>query len=155
MVQARTGRVVRRDGGQTGWATLHLTGECPESPEPAPKASPAPAAKRSGWEDFSAVPGGYYATISATGTNDFDFWYVKEGSRNPKVRFVKRVLGGQGPIRIPRETATEALKAILREGVTLTGERFADELGRCWKCGLPLTDEESRARRMGPVCAAK
>ena len=29
---------------------------------------------------------------------------------------------------------------------------YATELGRCSRCDSPLTDEESRATGMGPVC---
>lgn len=34
-------------------------------------------------------------------------------------------------------------------------EQYAAELGSCGICGRTLTDEESRARGIGPVCAAK
>ncbi len=30
--------------------------------------------------------------------------------------------------------------------------RFGQELGKCGKCGRDLTDEESRAIGIGPVC---
>jgi Family of unknown function (DUF6011) len=147
-VGEREGRLVANDGNGNGYRVLHLAGQCPKAPAPAAPASPAkPAPKR----DYSAVTGGYYATVSATGNNDFDFWYVKEG-RKPGYRFVKRVIGGQGPIRISGPEAIRALEAILAEGVEKCGIRFADELGRCWKCGLPLTDELSRRRRQGPIC---
>lgn len=134
------GRIDRRDSG-TGWNVSHLSGECPER-------------KATEREDFSVVTQGYYATESTRKDQDYDFWYVKEG-RKPGYRFVKRYLGGQGPIRISQGEAIKALRSILAEGVEKCGIRFADEHCRCWKCGLPLTDEVSRERRQGPVCWAK
>jgi Family of unknown function (DUF6011) len=147
-VEAKAGRILPKDGGQRGYDVLHLAGECPQAqPTSKPQAQPERV-------DFSAVAGGYYATICRTGNNDYDFWYVKEG-RKPGYRFVKRVLGGQGPIRISQPEAISALRAILAEGVDKCGDRFADEMQRCRDCGLPLTDEISRAERRGPVCRSK
>jgi hypothetical protein len=155
-VGEREGRLVPNDGNGNGYRVLHLAGQCPKAPAtwastlvPPAKREPAPAKR-----DYSAVTGGYYATISATGNNDFDFWYVKEG-RKPGYRFVKRYIGGSGPIRISGGEAIRALETILAEGVEKCGIRFADEHCRCWKCGLPLTDELSRSRRQGPICWAK
>jgi hypothetical protein len=144
-VEAETGRILPKDGVQS-YDVLHLAGQCPKAASPALAASPR--------RDFSAVTGGYYATVSATGNNDYDFWYVKEGQK-PGYRFVKRYIGGSGPIRISGGEAIRALQTILAEGVEKCGLRFADEHQRCWKCGLPLTDELSRSRRQGPVCWAK
>ena len=144
-VAAEAGRI---DKGTKGWEVRHLDGQCVQAQ---PKQDAQATAQRM---DFSDVPGGYYATKNTRGTNDLDFWFVKEGTR-PGFRFVKRVIGGQGPQRISRTESIRALFAIREAGPQAAGELFADELGRCWKCGLPLTAEESRARRMGPICAAK
>lgn len=139
-VEAMAGAIER---GETRWTARHLDGECP-----APQKT-APARK-----DYSAIAPGYYATNSATGNNDFDFWYIKAG-RKPGFRFVKRVIGGQGPIQIKASEALKALDAIIAEGVDKCGDRFADEMERCRDCGLPLTDETSRAARRGPICRNK
>lgn len=149
IVEAEAGRILPRDGGGNGYDVLHLAGECPKAEAPAP----APA-RREVKRDYSAVTGGYYATVSPRADQDYDFWYVKEG-RKPGYRFVKRYLGGSGPIRISGAEALRALETILSEGVEKCGIRFADEHQRCWKCGLPLTDELSRERRQGPICFAK
>jgi hypothetical protein len=143
------GRIDRRESG-TGWNVSHLKGECPKR-----KASAIPESTITA-PDYSAVPGGYYATESLTGNNDLDFWFVKEGTRNPQVRFVKRIIGGRGgPERVHMSTARAALAAILTEGIDKCGDRFADELGRCRDCGLPLTDKISRDERRGPICRNK
>jgi hypothetical protein len=139
-VEAEAGAIER---GERGWTVRHLDGECPAPQKTAPAR-----------QDYSAIKAGYYATVSATGTNDFDFWYVKEG-RKPGYRLVKRYLGGQGPIMISASEALKALDAIIAEGVDKCGDRFADEMERCRDCGLPLTDETSRRERRGPVCRSK
>lgn len=151
-VEADSGRILPKDGAQRGYDVLHLSGQC-QKRETAP-AVVAPATAPARTRDYSAVLGGYYATVNTRGTNDYDFWYVKEG-RKPGYRFVKRVIGGQGPIRITGAEALRALEAILSEGVDVCGNRFADEMCRCRDCGLPLTDEDSRAARRGPVCRNK
>jgi hypothetical protein len=154
-VAAKGGRILPKDGGQKGYDVLHLAGECPKgyNPPNAREHADRPE-RRQGREDFSAVPGGFYATVSRTGNNDYDFWKVTEG-RKPGYRFVKRYIGGQGATRISTGESVAALKAILAEGVDVCGDRFADELGQCRDCGLPLTDEISRRERRGPVCRNK
>jgi hypothetical protein len=46
------------------------------------------------------------------------------------------------------------LNAIIAAGVQQATERFGRELGICGICGRSLTDDESRARGIGPICAA-
>lgn len=102
------------------------------------------------------IPGGFYATPSRTGSNDLDFWKVTEG-RKEGVRFARRVIGG-GDAKYPHLVDTSrpeqilALNAILRAGIDKAREDYADNQERCMKCGIHLTDDESRAARMGPVC---
>jgi hypothetical protein len=102
------------------------------------------------------ITAGFYATPSRTGNNDLDFWKVTEG-RKPGVRFAKRVIGG-GDTKYPRlveisqQEQRTALGAILRAGIPESANMYADNQERCMKCGIHLTDDESRAARMGPVC---
>jgi len=147
-VEPEAGRLLPKDAGQRGYDVLHLVGECP-APAGSVRRVVGPTAR-----DFSAVKGGYYATVSPRDDQDYDFWYVKEG-RKPGYRFVKRVIGGSGPIRISGGEAVRALQTILAEGVDKCGDRYADEMGKCRDCGLPLTDEISRRERRGPICRAK
>jgi len=105
------------------------------------------------------IPGGFYATPSRTGNNDLDFWKVTEG-RKEGVRFAKRVVGGGDTkyprlVELSRQEQKAALGAILRTGISKAREDYADNQERCMKCGLHLTDEESRAYRMGRVCREK
>jgi hypothetical protein len=105
---------------------------------------------------ISDIPQGFYATPCRTGNNDLDFWKVTEG-RKPGVRFAKRVIGG-GDTKYPRlveisqQEQRAALGAILRTGIDKAGKDYADNQERCKKCGIHLTDDESRSARMGPVC---
>jgi len=145
-VEPKAGRLLPKDAGQRGYDVLHLVGECP-APAGTVRRVVGPTAR-----DFSAVVGGYYATVSASGRNDYDFWYVKEG-RKPGYRFVKRVLGGQSPIRISGGEAIRALQAIIAEGIDKCGNRFADEMEQCRYCRKDLTKYASRQVRCGRTCA--
>lgn len=106
---------------------------------------------------YPDVPAGHYATISATGNNDYDFWRVDRPDEGPwKGRtFVKRVIGGKPNKNVYRQTALDALKAILDEGIEVTRTRYGTEIGQCWKCNRHLTDETSRALGIGPDCRSK
>lgn len=119
--------------------------------------SSAPASEATERRAVPDIPHGYYATPSATGNNDYDFWFVNVVTREGKwngFRSVSRVIGGRSPVRVKGSTRVAALKAIDAYGVDKAGNLFADELERCRKCGRHLTDELSRSRRMGPDCAA-
>jgi len=113
---------------------------------------------------LQGVPDGYYALPSKTGTNDLDFIVVttSRSTQNPAAkgrRYVNRYLGGQGVIRISMAEQFQFART-LRElhenfgdgGLQSAMRLFGIELGRCGRCGLPLTDEASRARGIGPTC---
>lgn len=113
-------------------------------------------------ETVNDVPAGFFATPSRTGANDLDFWKVTVVKDGPwkGYRKVKRVVGG-GDERLPRlidvskQEQKLALGAILRTGIARAQEDYADNQERCMKCGRQLTDDVSRARRMGDTCAGK
>lgn len=111
-----------------------------------------PQPRRTFAELGQLVPKGFYATPSRTGHNDLDFWKVVH--KGTKV-FVNRWIGGAGSTHITNREAFRALIAITEFGVDKAGDLFADENTQCRDCGLPLTDEESRAARRGPVCRSK
>lgn len=124
-------------------------------PKPSRAAQPVPATRRA--KTYPDVPQGYYATDSLTGAQDTDFWFVKrpKDGRWAGRTFVKRYLGGQGPIDTPRSAAFPALEAIVAAGIDKAGNRFSDELGNCRDCGRDLTDQLSRQLRRGPTCRSK
>lgn len=132
--------------------------------EPAVRASAQPAGPVTlpRLADLKGIPAGYYATPSGTGTNDLDFWRVdvpKKGKWEG-FSFARRILGGGSgtemrTIDLDNIQQRRALAAIQQAGLDEAGLAFAMAIGRCRKCGLILTDDESRARGMGPTCAAK
>lgn len=106
-------------------------------------------------ETFADIAAGFYATPSRTGNNDLDFWKVLVGKTG--FRSVKRVIGGGSDkyprlIEITRPEMGRALGAILRTGIQQAANEYARNEKRCKKCGIQLTDDESRAAGMGPVC---
>lgn len=140
---------------------MRYLARCPALPAPRtteenvtrqPAAEPAPRSY------ISDIPDGFYATPCRTGNNDLDFWKVHVTDKG--YRRVKRVIGG-GDERSPRvldiskQESAAALGAILRTGIDKASEDYADSQQRCMRCGLQLTDDESRAARMGPVCREK
>lgn len=99
------------------------------------------------------------AIPSLTGNNDLDFFVVSVYEQaGTKLSALYRVIGGRGKTRIYGQAAakvTAALLALTSEEVAEAGIRFGLELGICGHCGRELTDEESRARGIGPVCATR
>lgn len=101
------------------------------------------------------IGAGFYATPGRTGNNDLDFWKVRVSRKG--YRSVARVIGGgseQQPrlVEITNPEQRKALGAILRAGIDAAADAYADNEQRCKKCGIHLTDDDSRAARMGPKC---
>ena len=105
---------------------------------------------------YPDVPAGYYATASATGHNDLDFWrvdLVTEGRWAGRT-FVKRVIGGRPSVPVRGASARAALEAIAQDPAAAT-VLYGQEIGRCGRCNRHLTDELSRSRGIGPDCWAQ
>lgn len=119
--------------------------------------SAKPVVSKPDARELPKVPKGYYATPSATGNNDLDFWFVDVVEREGQwkgFRSVSRVIGGRSNVRVKGTTRRDALVAIEKAGYEAAGMRFAQELGRCYRCGKHLTDDLSRQLGIGPVCRA-
>jgi hypothetical protein len=101
------------------------------------------------------VEQGYYAVKSLSGNQDLDFFKVDkpESGKWAGYTFVKRVIGGRADVRVRGAEARKALDAIAADADA--GPRYGREIGNCWVCGRHLTDEESRATGIGPVCAGR
>lgn len=116
----------------------------------APVETPAPVATPTRTRlDFSAITDGNYA-IRADGV--VKFYRVstsKGGYKNVQVRASDALYMQYGKAGIA------ILHRIVEAGLEESRMLFATELERCWRCGKTLTDEESRARGMGPDCASK
>jgi hypothetical protein len=118
--------------------------------------SAAPAQVKKASERYDAIPEGYYATPSLTGHNDLDFWRVDKPAEGKWAGyiFVKRVIGGRPSVNVKGSTKFQALDAILAAGPEQAMALYGQTLGYCGRCGRHLTDEESRAYGIGPVCRA-
>lgn len=119
--------------------------------------SVAPAQVKASTERSGDIPEGYYATKSASGHNDLDFWKVDKPTegRWKGYTFVKRVIGGRASVNVRKHEKTEVLRAIREAGPEQAMQLFGQTLGKCGKCGRHLTDEQSRALGIGPVCRSR
>ena len=97
-----------------------------------------------------------YAIPSLTGNNDLDFFLVTRPEKGKWAgwTFVKRVIGGKPDANVPNSQVYRILAEIEKDPETASAT-FGKELGICSKCGLHLTDEQSRASGRGPDCRAK
>jgi hypothetical protein len=121
---------------------------------PKTQESVAPSQVKAKTDAFKDIPAGYYATDSLTGNNDLDFWKVDrptEGKWKGYI-FVKRVIGGQPDVNVRKHEKTKILRAIRDADPAEASALFGQKLGMCGKCGRHLTDEQSRAIGIGPVC---
>lgn len=112
--------------------------------------------------DVSTIPAGRYAVPGTDGK--LRFVVVDKPESNPKWRgytFVRVMasdeehrLGMARPGHKYYGKSPELVQAIAANPKE-AAIRYGHELGQCGICGRTLTDEESRARGIGPVCAEK
>lgn len=98
------------------------------------------------------IPDGRYAVDTPEGLR---FYVVNTRDRGPYagVQFISRQ-SGDNRLRIgPNERSTA--KVLIAADPKAATVRYGRELGVCGVCGRTLTDEESRAAGIGPVCAAR
>ena len=104
------------------------------------------------WKDLPEVAEGRYAVEMDGKLHFFKVRRPDEG-KWAGYTFVDEQAGPQEyPVKGPR---TRVVLALIAEAPTEALIRYGHELGRCGVCGLELTDEDSRARGIGPVCASK
>lgn len=103
-------------------------------------------------DQFSDVPNGYYAVANDAGVLTFYRVSTYKNSINRKVQ-----IQASDELHFVRGfKATYAILAKIREVTApVAGLRYAHEIGNCYRCGRTLTDAESRARGIGPVCVDK
>jgi len=103
------------------------------------------------------VPAGRYAIETESGAiNELAFYKVDrptEGRWAGKV-FVKLMIS-DGEQRLSWATTKTVLAKIAEVGAAAASARYGHEIGECGVCGRTLTNDESRERGIGPVCAAK
>lgn len=98
------------------------------------------------------VPVGRYALRNTTGPNNISFYHVErpDNGRYAGKTFVKQQLGPNVE-RIPMAQQRAALVRIAADPAGAF-RLYGRTLGVCGVCGLTLTNEESRAAGIGPVC---
>lgn len=107
---------------------------------------------------FEDIPDGYYALREEGDHIKFfrvSTWKHPYKQEPRPGRKVQSVVGGDKLYPMNRAGGRTILREIREAGVRETAKLYADEIGRCCRCNLSLTDEESRARGMGPTCASK
>lgn len=102
-------------------------------------------------DKFTDVPNGYYAVNTDDG--ELAFYRVstfRSGDRKVQVQASDVLHNMRG-----RKAADGVLAKIRKVTAPVAGKLYADRIGNCWRCGRTLTDAESRARGIGPVCINK
>lgn len=108
------------------------------------------------WEGRVSVPAGRYAVVEDDRTNVINFYKVDrpEDGRWAGYVFVnQQVSDTEYPVK--NRTRKAAVLAAIGVNVREAMERYGRELGECGHCGRTLTNDESRERGIGPVCASK
>jgi Family of unknown function (DUF6011) len=102
-----------------------------------------------------SVPEGYYA-VQAPSDTELRFYRVKAGKAGGKWAGFTFVDMQASDDWYPQKGArrTEILTAIAQD-IAGAAKQYAAEIGSCYVCNKTLTDDESRALGIGPVCRKK
>lgn len=103
------------------------------------------------------VPAGRYAIVTEAGaTNELAFYKVDRPDTGKWAGYVfVKMIVGDVEQRMSRTAAAAVLAKIAEVGPETAMATYGHEIGECGMCGRMLTNDESRARGIGPVCAAK
>lgn len=101
---------------------------------------------------FAPIPAGHYAVTGNDGTTDFYRVDRPEHGKWKGFVFVKLQLSEEY-VRLPIKTQVAISKKIEEEGPEKSSKKYGRELGRCGVCHRTLTNPDSIARGIGPVCA--
>lgn len=105
-----------------------------------------------------SVPNGKFAIRTAALTtaysdNEYAFFEVR---KTAKSRAIRRLHGAPGAFFrsvLSPAARTEVLEYLSDpDRVLEAGKTFTREYSRCYRCGAELTDDQSRADSLGPVC---
>ncbi|QWY84389.1 hypothetical protein SEA_KNOCKER_47 [Mycobacterium phage Knocker] len=103
------------------------------------------------------VPAGRYAVDTEDGAvNTLAFYKVDRPTEGKWAGFVfvKHIVGGDEE-RMSQRAGEAILRKIAAVGAEAASARYGHEIGECGICGRQLTNDDSRERGIGPVCAAK
>lgn len=110
-------------------------------------------AERKAPKNHARVPAGRYA-IERDGTLRFYVVSIPDEGRWAGYTFVD-VQASAERYPIKNMAVRQSILNQIREDVQGAMERYGRELGHCGHCGRALTNEESRARGIGPICAGR
>lgn len=93
-------------------------------------------------------------------------YYALRDQENPGKIHYYRITRRKGYVKVQEQASDElwpvdyrralaVVKALLDSGVEAAQHLYADTLEKCYRCGRTLTDETSRALRIGPECRKK
>lgn len=114
-------------------------------------------------EDFkpmafmNTLPASCYALETPEGLKFYEIQIGKAGTKWDGYRFVSHLVGAPGQWRkFPvKGKAREELLAEISVDARAAAVRYSRHFTVCAVCGSPLSDPESVARGLGPVCAQR
>lgn len=103
------------------------------------------------------VPAGRYAVETEDGaTNGLAFYKVDRPTDGKWAGYVfVKLMQSDEEQRMSRSAGDAILRKIAAVGAEAASARYGHEIGACGLCGRTLTNDESRVRGIGPICAAK
>lgn len=90
-----------------------------------------------------------------TNAGHLGFYSVRMGTGKWEGYTFVKVIGGPNEYPVKSAVTRNAILAKIAQNVKEAMMRFGREIGTCGQCGLPLTDETSRAIGIGPICREK
>ena len=108
-------------------------------------------------DELAEVPAGRYAVETEDGaTNELAFYKVDRPTEGRWAGYVfVKLMISDGEQRLSRAASQAVLAKIAAVGPEAASARYGHEIGECGVCGRTLTNDESRARGIGPVCVEK
>lgn len=106
------------------------------------------------------IPRGAYAVHTPTPeyANDvtfFDLWIGSEDDPKWRDRMSLGMNIGPDRVKVPPYNRPAVFDLILEQGLEECARRYGREIGKCGICGRRLTNDESRAAGIGPVCRSR
>lgn len=120
-----------------------------------PTAAEDAAAPGASTEERSATPevdAGRYAVVHQ---GVLKFYRVSKGKGRWAGRTFVEVQASDTRYPLQSAFTRNEVLALIAENPLEAEQRYGQELGKCSRCGLTLTDEESRAYGIGPKCRSK
>lgn len=97
-----------------------------------------------------SILAGRYAVSTPHRTNETSFYHLWVGDRAWRLT----MLVSDDRIELSRDHVREALASIALDPLGAAA-RYGQSIGKCGVCNRTLTNDESRARGIGPVCAVR